>query len=231
MAETLPQGEEKAHMVQKMFDRIAPRYDAMNSLLTFGMDQSWRRKVLQAVDVGPSDVVLDIACGTGDLTRLSASRGATVIGLDFSKAMLDRARARSSNATFIRANAEYIPLSDSSVSVAVSGFSLRNFANLKAIFKEIARVLTPSGRFALLEVYQPQREPIRSCHAFYFSKVVPLLGALFSEKNAYSYLPRSVCYLPSDAQLLGLLKEAGFSRVQQELLFFGSAQLITAIRE
>jgi demethylmenaquinone methyltransferase / 2-methoxy-6-polyprenyl-1,4-benzoquinol methylase len=231
MAETLPRSEEKAQMVQEMFDRIAPKYDAMNSLLTFGMDQSWRRKVLQAVDVRPSDVVLDIACGTGDLSRLSASMGATVIGLDFSKVMLDRARARSINATLIRANAERIPLSDSSVSVAVSGFSLRNFANLKAVLKEIARVLTPSGRFALLEVYQPQREPFRSCHAFYFSKVVPLLGGLFSDKNAYRYLPHSICYLPSDEELLGMLNESGFSRVRQELLFFGSAQLITAIRE
>jgi demethylmenaquinone methyltransferase/2-methoxy-6-polyprenyl-1,4-benzoquinol methylase len=218
-------------MMRTMFDRIAPKYDLMNRLMTFGMDQSWRRKALQAVAVGPNDVVLDLGCGTGDLSELSVARGASVIGLDVSKAMLYQARRRSIRAVFIRADAEQIPLADSSVSVVVSGFTLRNFVNLKAVLNEIRRVLIPTGRIAFLEVSEPRYHPMRGFHAFYFSKVVPCLGALLSDSRAYSYLPLSVSYLLPGEALFALFERAGFGRIQRTPFFFGSAQLITGIRE
>jgi demethylmenaquinone methyltransferase/2-methoxy-6-polyprenyl-1,4-benzoquinol methylase len=218
-------------MVQTMFDRIAPKYDRMNRLMTFGMDRSWRRKALQAVSVGPNDVVLDLGCGTGDLSELSASRGASVIGLDVSKVMLSQARRRSISAVFVRADAEQIPLPDSSVSVVVSGFTLRNFVNLEAVLNEVRRVLTPTGRIALLEVSAPHYQPLRGFHAFYFSQIVPCLGALLSDRRAYSYLPLSISYLPPDESLFALFQRVGFGRIERTPLFFGSAQLITGIRE
>jgi len=218
-------------MVQAMFDRIAPNYDLMNRLMTFGMDRSWRRRALKAVAVGPNDVVLDLGCGTGDLSELSVSLGASVIGLDVSRAMLRQAQRRLIRALLVRADAEQIPLADSSVSVVVSGFTLRNFINLEAVLNEIRRVLTPTGRIALLEVSAPHYQPLRGFHAIYFSKIVPRLGALLSDSKAYSYLPLSVSYLPPNEALLTMFERVGFDRVAQTPLFFGSAQLITGIRK
>lgn len=227
MRQRLPLGDEKAQMVQTMFDRIAPKYDLMNRLMTFGMDRSWRRKTLEAVAVGPNDVLLDLGCGTGDLSELSVSLGASVIGLDVSRAMLRQARNRLIRAMFVRADAEQIPLADSSVSVVVSGFTLRNFVNLEAVLNEVRRVLTPTGRIALLEVSAPHYQPLRGFHAIYFAKIVPRLGALLSDNEAYSYLPLSVSYLPPNEALLAMLERVGFDRIERTPLFFGSAQLIT----
>ncbi|MBN1652823.1 MAG: ubiquinone/menaquinone biosynthesis methyltransferase [Deltaproteobacteria bacterium] len=231
MQKRLAQGEEKARIVRMMFDRIAPKYDFMNRLISLGMDRRWRKKTLRSVSLKPSDIVLDLGCGTGDLSLLSESIGATVIGIDFSTVMLRYAQARSINSSFIRANAANLPLADSSVSVVVSGFTLRNFVDLKAVLSEIRRVLIPTGRIALLEVSKPKQEPFRTIHMLYLSNVVPRLGAILSDKDAYSYLPLSLAYLPSDDALFTLLQQYGFQRIRRCHFFFGSAQLITAIRE
>jgi len=230
MTTMLPQGEEKFAAVQRMFDRIAPKYDLMNRLITLGMDQRWRRRGLDAIRVGEGDLVLDIACGTGDLAELSRARGARVIGLDFAAEMLRGARARGIDAHFIRGDAARLPLPDVSASVITCGFAMRNFVDLGQVLCEMGRVLAPGGRLMVLEVYEPKNNILRACHALYFGRMVPLLGALFSDRHAYAYLPRSVSYLPPDPKFFALFEEAGFKAVQRTKLLCGAAQMITGVR-
>jgi demethylmenaquinone methyltransferase/2-methoxy-6-polyprenyl-1,4-benzoquinol methylase len=213
-----------------MFDRIAPRYDAMNRVLTVGLDRRWRRAALDAVAVGSHDRVLDLACGTGDLAELAAARGARVIGLDFARQMLRGARRRCSQAEWIQGDASAVPLPDGFATVVTCGFALRNFASLRDVLLEMGRVLADGGRLALIEVDRPSLALVRVAHSLYFDRVVPRLGAWLSDRDAYAYLPRSTAYLPAAPELAALVRQAGFCRVRRRPLLLGSAQIVTAVR-
>jgi demethylmenaquinone methyltransferase/2-methoxy-6-polyprenyl-1,4-benzoquinol methylase len=213
-----------------MFDRIAPRYDLMNRLLSAGLDQRWRRAALDAARVSAGDRVIDLACGTGDLAELAAARGARVIALDFSATMLRGARRRGMAARLVQADGALLPLPDACASVLCSGFALRNFVSLPEIFQEMARVLEPGGRIALLEVDRPRFRLVRSAHSLYFDRVVPWVGGLLSDRDAYRYLPQSTAYLPSQPELRALLEHAGFRRVERRPLLLGTAQVLTGVR-
>ena len=226
----LPRGQEKRLLVREMFDRIAPRYDAMNRLFTAGLDQRWRRETLAAVTVGPGDRVLDLACGTGDLSQLAAQLGARVVGLDFARVMLQHAHRRDVSAALVQADAAALPLRDGAVTVVASGFALRNFVSLPDVFSELARVLAPGGRVALIDVDRPRRSWLRAAHSLYFDRVVPLVGGMLSDRDAYRYLPDSTGYLPPTEELLGLLRSAGFERVERRSLLLGAAQILTGVR-
>lgn len=227
----LPSGSEKRSAVREMFDRIAPRYDRLNRLLTAGLDQRWRRLAVAAVAVGPRDRVLDLACGTGDFSELAARRGARVVGVDFARQMLRGARRRAVAAQLVQGDAARLPLPDACVTVALCGFALRNFVSLPASFAELARVLEPGGRIALLEVDRPRAAWARAGHSLYFDRVVPWLGGMLSDREAYRYLPRSTAYLPPGPELFRLLRGAGFAALARRPLLLGSAQLLTAVRE
>jgi demethylmenaquinone methyltransferase/2-methoxy-6-polyprenyl-1,4-benzoquinol methylase len=226
----LPQGDEKRVMVQDMFDRIAPRYDALNRLFTGGLDQRWRRTALDAIGVGPDDHVLDLACGTGDLCEMAASRGAAVVGLDFAAVMLRHAqrRAGADEIAWLRGDVSALPISTASVSVVTCGFALRNFVSLPEVFAEIQRVLAPAGRIALIDVDRPPRAVVQRAHSLYFDRLVPWVGGLLSDRAAYRYLPESTAYLPPAAELLEMLRVAGFGDVQRRSLLLGTAQILTA---
>ena len=211
-----------------MFDAIAPRYDLVNRIMTFGLDRGWRRRAVAALSLRPRDVVVDLACGTGDLCRDLAAAGYRPIGVDLSIGMLSYARTSS---PLVQGDALALPLPDASVAGVVSGFALRNFVDLDLAFTEMARVLRPRGRVSLLDVGQPQRGLMRMGHRFYFGHVVPRIGAVLSDGDAYRYLPRSVAYLPAPEQLISRLELAGFSHVQRRLLSGGITQLYTATRE
>jgi demethylmenaquinone methyltransferase/2-methoxy-6-polyprenyl-1,4-benzoquinol methylase len=213
-----------------MFDRIAPRYDAMNRLLTAGLDQRWRRAALDVVGVGRRDRVLDLACGTGDFAELAAARGAQVVGVDFAREMLCGARRRRIPALWIHGDAASLPLSDGSATVVTCGFALRNFASLKDVLGEMARVLESGGRLALLEVDRPSLAVVRTAHSLYFDRIVPRVGGWLSDRAAYAYLPRSTVYLPPARELASLIADAGFREVLRRPLLLGSAQIITAVR-
>ena len=213
-----------------MFDRIAPRYDRMNRLLTGGLDQRWRARALRAIEIGPGDTVVDLACGTGDLAELAAARGARVIGVDFAPAMLRGAARRRVPALLVQADAAHLPLPDASASALTCGFALRNFVSLPEIFDEVARVLAPAGRFAFLEVDRPRNASLRALHSLYFDRAVPRLGALLSDREAYAYLPQSTAYLPPEAELLAQLAKAGFEHLQKTPLLLGAAQILTGVR-
>jgi demethylmenaquinone methyltransferase/2-methoxy-6-polyprenyl-1,4-benzoquinol methylase len=226
----LPPSDEKYAAVRDMFDRIAPRYDRMNRLMTGGLDQRWRRAALETIGVGPGDRVLDLASGTGDLAELALARGAEVIAADFAGEMLKNARKRGIRAALVQADGEHLPLPNGRTTAVVCGFALRNFVSLPNIFRELARVLEPGGRIALIEVDRPTAPIVRQGHTFYFDRVVPFVGGLLSDRAAYSYLPQSTAYLPPEAELLQMLRDAGFERVRRTTHLFGAVQTVTGVR-
>lgn len=231
MALELPDAASKAAVVEAMFDRIAPRYDLMNRLLTFGLDQRWRKATIHGAGIGPADVVVDLGCGTGDLCALAAAAGARVIGVDVAARMLAAARRGAVAAQLVRADAGTLPLPTGCASVVVCGFALRNFVSIPRVLGEAARVLRGGGRLALLEVDVPASRLARWGHSLYFQRIVPLVGAVLADRTAYRYLPRSTAYLPAPNELLRLVADAGFADVKRLQLSAGIAQLITATRK
>lgn len=220
----LPAGADKPRAVEAMFDRIAPRYDRLNRLLTFRMDVGWRRLAVRSLRLPPGARVLDLACGTGDLCRDLAGAGLHPIGVDFSAGMLAAART---DAPLARADVLRLPVARASADGVTCGFALRNLAALPPFFAECARVLRPGGRFAFLEVAEPHHPALRAGHAFWFRRVVPFVGGLLSDRAAYAYLPASTAYLPAPADLAALLGAAGFTHVERRVLGLGAAQLLT----
>jgi demethylmenaquinone methyltransferase/2-methoxy-6-polyprenyl-1,4-benzoquinol methylase len=210
-----------------MFDVIAPRYDVVNRLMTFRMDVRWRSRTVDVLGLVPGSRVLDLACGTGDLARGLRSRGLVPIGADLSLGMLAAAPEPFPR---VQADGTALPLPDASLDGVTCGFALRNFTDLDATLAELARVVRPGGRIALLEVAEPPNPLVRWGHGIYFNAVVPRIGALLSDGDAYAYLPRSVAYLPPTEELLGRIAEAGFASVTRQLLSGGIAQLIWATR-
>ena len=210
-----------------MFDRIAGRYDALNRILTLGMDVRWRRKGVRALELPPGSLVLDLACGTGDLCRELARAGHRPVGFDFSAGMLARARTR---APLVRADVLRLPVASAVADGIICGFALRNVVDLPAFFREAARMLRPRGRAVFVEVSEPDQRLMRLGHAVYFRRIVPLVGGLLSDREAYAYLPASMMYLPSPAELARMLRAAGFEDVRRAALSAGIAQLVAGTR-
>ena len=226
----LPTGEDKRVRVQDMFDRIAPKYDALNRVISAGMDQRWRRRSLDKIGVRKGDAVVDLACGTGDFCELVEQRGASVIGVDFALQMLKQGQNRGLEHEAVQGDGEWLPFRTASVDVVTCGFALRNFVSLKGVLAEVARIVRPGGRIALLDVDRPAFAPIRFAHSLYFDRIVPFIGGLVSDKKAYTYLPQSTAYLPPPEELKEMLSGAGFLQVERESLFLGSAQILTGVR-
>ncbi len=227
-ADHLPRGEEKARAVRGMFDAIAPRYDLLNRLLTFGLDIRWRRLAVESLRLPPGSRVLDLACGTGDLCRMIEDSGALAIGVDVSAGMLEAARTE---VPLVQADVLRLPFPACSADGVTCGFALRNLVELPAFFTEMARVTRPGGRIALLEVAEPANAALRWGHRVYFGRVVPAVGGLVSDRSAYRYLPRSMEYLPPPAELVAELRRAGFVGVEHRALNSGIAQLLLAVRD
>ena len=226
-SEQLPTGEAKAHAVQAMFDAIAPRYDLVNRLMTFRLDVRWRRKAVEALALPARSLVLDLASGTGDLCIDLAKAGYRPLSVDLSFGMLANDH---SGAPRVQADVLRLPMPDSSVDGVTCGFALRNLTDLGDFFDELARVVRPGGRIALLDVSTPKNPVLRFGHGLYFGKVVPKVGALLSDGAAYRYLPRSVAYLPAPLAMMDRLRRAGFAGGERQLLSGGITQLVTGTR-
>ena len=224
----LPEGQEKARSVRIMFDAIAPRYDLVNRIMTFRMDVGWRRRTVTALQLRSGSTVLDLACGTGDLCRELARRGLSPVGVDFSAGMLAAARTTS---PLVRADVLRLPVRDATADGVTCGFALRNLVALDAFAHELARVVRPGGRIALLETAEPTNPVVRWGHGIYFGKVVPRVGGWLSDPDAYRYLPRSVAYLPAPDELVALFRRAGFPDLRRTQLAGGIAQLLTGTRQ
>ncbi len=211
-----------------MFDTIAPRYDLVNRVMTFGLDTRWRRRTVEALGLPEGSLVADLACGTGDLCRALSAAGHYPVGADLSAGMLAEART---DAPLLMADVLRLPVRDGGLDGATSGFALRNVASLEALLAELARTVRPGGRIALLEVAEPRRRLMRWGHRMWFGVVVPRLGGLLSDREAYDYLPRSVAYLPPPGELLEMVRGAGFADASRRTFTGGAAQLLAATRD
>jgi demethylmenaquinone methyltransferase/2-methoxy-6-polyprenyl-1,4-benzoquinol methylase len=223
----LPQGEEKARAVRLMFDAIARRYDLVNRVMTFGLDVGWRRRAVAELRLPGGALVADLACGTGDLSTELERAGYRAVGVDFSRGMLAHA---TTEAPLVQADVLHLPVGDGSLDGATCGFGLRNVSDLAEFLSEIARAVRREGRIALLETSEPENRLLRAGHRVYLGRVVPLIGGVLSDRRAYSYLPRSMAYLPSPGDLLSMLRGAGFGGVVRHALGGGAAQLLAGTR-
>jgi len=209
-------GTLRSDEVRGMFDRIAPVYDAMNRVMTAGLDRSWRRLAVEAV-VQPGDRVLDACCGTGDLAVAAEREGGVVTGLDFSPGMLERARRKSDTVTWVEGDLLALPFDDDAFDSATVGFGVRNVADLEVALAELRRVLRPGGRLAILEITQP-RGVLKPFFSLWFERIVPLLGKVLPGGKAYTYLPASVRRFPGAEALAALMAQQGFGQVTFRLL-------------
>lgn len=225
--EQLPEGDAKVQAVRSMFDTIAPRYDLVNRVMTFRMDVGWRRRTVRDLRLPDGSLVADLACGTGDFCRELQAQGLRPVGFDLSFGMLAAARTE---APLAEADILRLPLPDGCLDGVTCGFALRNLVELGGFFVELARVVRPGGRIALLDVSIPPNPVLRWGHSIYFGRVVPMVGGLLSDPTAYRYLPKSVAYLPEPEVMLAQLREAGFDDVRRDLLTTGISQLLTATR-
>jgi demethylmenaquinone methyltransferase/2-methoxy-6-polyprenyl-1,4-benzoquinol methylase len=206
-------GRLPADGVRRMFDRIAPVYDAMNRLMTAGLDRRWRR-VTVAETVRPGDRVLDACCGTGDLAIAARDAGAgEVVGIDFSAAMLERARRKEPAVEWVQGDLLALPFPGGSFDAATVGFGVRNVDDLQAALRELRRVLKPGGRLGVLEITAP-RGVLAPFYRVWFDRAVPLLGRLVPGGAAYTYLPASVRRFPTPEALREVLERAGFRDVR-----------------
>ncbi len=224
----LPTGAAKVQAVREMFDAIAPRYDLVNRIMTFRLDVRWRKRTVRLLNLPSGSAVLDLASGTGDLCIDLRKAGLHPLSMDLSFGMLaaDRSGSPRSQADILN-----LPVGDHSVDGATCGFALRNLLDLPAFFQELARVVRPGGRIALLDVGVPRNRLIRFGNGIYFGKVVPKIGGWLSDPAAYRYLPKSVAYLPPRDEMLSALRDAGFSDATHQQLSGGLTQLMLATRD
>jgi demethylmenaquinone methyltransferase/2-methoxy-6-polyprenyl-1,4-benzoquinol methylase len=210
----------KPDQVRTMFDRIAPRYDSMNRLMTAGLDRRWRDMTARRV-VQPGDSVLDAACGTGDLALADLRAGASrVVGVDFSERMLERAARKSSGVEWVQGDLCRLPFADGSFQAATIGFGLRNVADRSGALRELRRVLAPGGRLGILEITRA-RGPLAPFFRLWFDGLVPTAGKLLPGGSAYAYLPASVRRFPAPRELAAEIAQAGFAEIKYQLLAGG----------
>ncbi|MEA2418947.1 MAG: demethylmenaquinone methyltransferase / 2-methoxy-6-polyprenyl,4-benzoquinol methylase [Thermoleophilaceae bacterium] len=206
---TLPETQ-----VRAMFDRVARVYDRMNSVMTAGMHHRWRRRAADLARVGSGSRALDVATGTGDLAIELSSRGADVVGLDFSERMLELARGKAPGLEFVQGNALELAYPDASFHAVTVGFGARNFADLDRGLRELTRVTRPGGRVVILEITTPQKPPLSWFFRFWFDRAVPALGRLAGDPDAYTYLPSSVRRFPGPNELAERMAAAGLHDVR-----------------
>jgi demethylmenaquinone methyltransferase / 2-methoxy-6-polyprenyl-1,4-benzoquinol methylase len=225
---TYESGKLEPEAVRGMFDRIAPVYDVMNHVMTAGLDRRWRRLAASEV-VWPGDRVLDACCGTGDLAVECERRGGRAVGLDFSEPMLERARKKSGAIEWVQGDALALPFEDGVFDAATVGFGVRNLADLEGGLRELARVLRPGGKLAVLEITRPQGL-LKPFFRLWFDVLVPFAGRVLPGGEAYTYLPASVRRFPGPHDLSALLERAGFADVRYRLLGGGSVALHVGTR-
>jgi demethylmenaquinone methyltransferase / 2-methoxy-6-polyprenyl-1,4-benzoquinol methylase len=212
-----------------MFDRIAGRYDLLNSVMTAGLHHRWRQRAADRAELVPGDSALDVCCGTGDLALELAGRvspDGRVIGCDFSEPMLDLAREKAAGQSaagvrFEWADALQLPYDDARFDAVTVGFGVRNLSDLDAGVREMRRVLRPGGRLVILEITQPTRPPLSTFYSLWFDRVVPILGMMANDSEAYSYLPESVRSFPSPQGLAEKMDAAELEQIRWSVLAGG----------
>ena len=223
--------------VARMFADLAPEYDRMNAVITFGLAQSWRRELVRRAL--PAGRCLDLGCGTGDLTQaiLWDDPGARLSGFDLTTNMLKGARARlaksgrMARAALVQGDAERLPFGNGTFDTVVSAFLMRNVGDRAAAYREIARVLKPGGRFLQLELAKPENPMVREAYLFYFREGMPRLASLLSRQHeSFQYLVESLDRWPQPTEVAKEIRAGGFSRVEQAQLLFGGVAIHVAVR-
>ena len=224
----------KKEEVREMFDNIAPKYDLLNHTLSMSIDRVWRRRVVGEVRRAKPGRILDVATGTGDLAIAMARRirDVQVLGVDLSEQMLAVARrkieARGLDGRIVldRGDAERLAVADASVDVATVAFGVRNFGDLGAGLRELARTIKPGGKVVILEFSRPRNRVFRALYEFYSYKILPCIGGLVSrDKRAYEYLPASVGEFPAPEEFMAMMARAGFRNCRARSQSFGIAQI------
>ena len=225
--------------VRQMFDRIAPRYDLLNHVLSCNIDRVWWNRTarrFRKVLAQPQASILDICCGTGDMTlallRHRPPRAKPILAVDFSHAMLARgaAKFRDRNAVAIEADALHLPLPDNRLDLITTAFGFRNLANYQAGLQEFHRVLKPGGELGILDFSEPGGV-LGKLYAFYFRRILPAIGARLSGiGSAYNYLPTSVHRFPPPPEMIALMQKAGFTEVSWTPYSFGIAGLYRGVK-
>jgi len=218
-----------------MFNSIAPTYDFLNHFLSLNIDKVWRRKLVKLVAPYKPERILDVASGTGDLAiALNKLKPSGIVGVDISEGMLEVGRKKiarkglSNTITLLYGDSENLPFPTNSFNAVTVSFGVRNFAHLDLGLSDMCRVLKPGGVVAVLEFSMPRRFPVVQLYKFYFLKMLPFFGKMFSgHSDAYTYLPESVLQFPSGEKFLRLMEDAGFSNVKEKRLSFGIASIYT----
>jgi demethylmenaquinone methyltransferase/2-methoxy-6-polyprenyl-1,4-benzoquinol methylase len=227
-----------AEQVNRMFDRVAARYDLLNSLMSAGLHHRWRERAAERAQLAPGGSALDVCCGTGDLTLELASRlapGGSVVGCDFSEPMLDLARekAEARKAEGVRfewADALSLPYDAGRFDAVTVGFGLRNFADRDRGLREMARVLRPGGRLVVLEFTRPSRPPFSTFYSLWFDRIAPVLGRISDDPEAYAYLAESVRSFPGPRELAEKMdRAAGLEAIRYSILAGGIVTIHTGI--
>lgn len=229
MIENKLHGRQKSRAVQEMFTAIAPRYDFLNRLLSLGIDQQWRQFVGRRLADLDQPLVLDVACGTADLSLAikQRNRQAKVVGLDFSLQMLTLAQEKirrlpeTEGLDLLAGSAEDLPFADRSFDALTIAFGIRNVIDRPRALREFCRVLKPGARLVVLEFSLPDQFLLRSLYRLYFLKILPFIGGLFARKSAYKYLPESVVKFPEREDFARMLKDAGFDKLRYHSLTAG----------
>lgn len=217
--------------IAEMFDRVSPRYDRLNRVLSFGTDRSWRRRAIALARLDTPGRAVDVGAGTGDLTfalAAASAPGSRVVAADLSRGMLEVARRRGPVLAVI-ASAEALPFPDGSLDRVISGFTVRNVGDLPRALRDFRRVLGPGGRAVILELSHPRGPLFPAIYRFYFDHIAPRIAILLGgDAEAYRYLPRSLRPFPKAEALAQLMREAGFARVRYERLTLGIAAIHVA---
>lgn len=220
--------------VRGMFDRISRRYDLVNTVLSGGTDQRWRRAAAAAAGIGPGGSAVDVACGTGALTRALADRaapGGNVVGVDFSPGMLERARRRSPGLAFIEGDALSLPFGDAEFDAATIAFGLRNLADPGRGLAEMARVVRPGGRLVVLEFLRPPGGFVGRAYRLYLTRMLPVVGARVSgDAAAYRYLSETVDAYLAPGEMTDLAVAAGWHEPVIRKLNLGTVALVVGRR-
>jgi demethylmenaquinone methyltransferase/2-methoxy-6-polyprenyl-1,4-benzoquinol methylase len=221
---------DKKQKVQRIFDAISYRYDFLNHFLSAGIDLYWRKKALKLTKIDSSSILLDVACGTGDFAIAANKIGVKkIFGIDLSINMLKffQKKSKLANGYIVQSIAEALPfISDSFTNITVA-FGVRNFYNISEGFNSFYRVLKSGGKVTILEFRLPKNMIIKKIYSFYFNKILPLIGKLFSKDNeAYTYLPESVNEFDKQIELAGLLRQSGFKNIKKYSLTFGIVQVV-----
>jgi demethylmenaquinone methyltransferase/2-methoxy-6-polyprenyl-1,4-benzoquinol methylase len=230
--------QDKATRVRAMFDAIAPTYERINRLVSFGRDARWRQQAISAAEVRPDDVVLDICCGTGDMIRTCAAQAPPpklIIGIDFASRMLAYGRYEDLETAIqlVRADGLHLPLADETADVVICAFGVRNFQDLAAGLREMHRVLRPGGRVVILEFALPENALLRWGYRTYCERLLPRLATLLSrdETGAYRYLPSSIRTFERRGAMAERLERARFTSVKVKPLNFGGVVVYSARKE